>query len=84
MYVKAEHAVAVNGGTSALHLIVRAIGIGTGDEVVTTLSFVASTNCIPMEGTTPVFADIDPQALYLNPRLVGAAIDYRDEADPVC
>ena len=74
MHVKAEHAVAVNGGTSALHLIVRAMGIGTGDKVITTLSFVVSTNCIPMEGTTPVFADIDLQALCLNPRLVGAAM----------
>ncbi|MFC2095135.1 DegT/DnrJ/EryC1/StrS family aminotransferase [Candidatus Bipolaricaulota bacterium] len=75
------HAVAVNSGTSALHLIIRALGIGPGNEVVTTpFSFVASTNCILMEGATPVFADIDPQTLCIDPAAVEAAITPRTAA----
>src|SRR5438874_2163552 len=54
-------AVAVSSGTAALHLGVRRLGWGPGDEVVTSpLSFVASANCLLYEGATPVFADIDP------------------------
>jgi perosamine synthetase len=53
--------VAVNSGTSALHLLVRALGLGTGDEMVTTpFTFVASANCALFEGARPVFVDIDP------------------------
>lgn len=56
-----RHAVAVCSGTAALHLIVRALGWGPGDEVITTpFSFVASTNCLIYEGVRPVFVDIDP------------------------
>ena len=67
-------AVAVNSGTSALHLIIRSLGIGPGDEVITTpYSFIASTNCILMEGATPVFVDIDPErvAAAVTPRTKG-------------
>ncbi|OHA65114.1 MAG: polysaccharide biosynthesis protein [Candidatus Wildermuthbacteria bacterium RIFCSPHIGHO2_01_FULL_49_22b] len=54
-----KHAVVVNSGTAALHLIVRALDIGKGDEVITTpFSFIASSNCILYEGATPVFCDI--------------------------
>jgi perosamine synthetase len=61
-YVGVRHAVAVNSGTSGLHLIVRALGIGPGDEVITTpFSFIASANCIVVEGARPVFVDIDPE-----------------------
>jgi len=61
-------AVATNSGTSALHLCVRALGIGPRDEVITTpFSFVASTNCILFEGAAPVFVDIDPVTLNLDP-----------------
>ena len=57
-------AVAVSSGTAALHLAVRAMGWGAGDEVVTTpLSFVASANCLLFEGARPVFCDIDPATL---------------------
>ena len=53
--------VAVNSGTSALHLLVRALGLGPGDEMVTTpFTFIASANCALFEGATPVFVDIDP------------------------
>ncbi|MEM9997382.1 MAG: DegT/DnrJ/EryC1/StrS family aminotransferase [Bacteroidota bacterium] len=55
-----RHAVAVNSGTAALHLIVRALGLGPGDEVVTTpYSFVASANVLLYEGVTPRFVDIE-------------------------
>ncbi|HUK24527.1 MAG TPA: DegT/DnrJ/EryC1/StrS family aminotransferase [Terriglobales bacterium] len=70
-YVGTGYAVAVNSGTSALHLITRALGIGAGDEVITTsFSFVASTNCFLYEGAAPVFVDIDPATLNLDPRAV--------------
>ena len=62
------YAVAVSSGTAALHLGVRAAGWGEGDEIVTSpLSFVASTNCLLYEGAKPVFADIDPVTLNLDP-----------------
>ena len=75
------HAVAVNSGTSALHLIVRGLGIGPGDEVITTpFSFVASTNCILFEGATPVFVDIEPATLCIDPERVQVAITPRTKA----
>jgi perosamine synthetase len=62
-----RYAVAVNSGTSALHLIIKALSIGEGDEVITTsFSFVASVNCFMMEGAKPVFVDIDPRTLNMN------------------
>jgi perosamine synthetase len=62
-----KYAVAVNSGTSALHLIVRALGIRNGDEVITTpFSFIASANCILFEGAKPVFVDIDPITLNID------------------
>ena len=67
--VGARHAVAVNSGTSALHLAVRALDIGPGDEILTTsFSFVASANCALFEGARPVFLDIDPDTLNLDLR----------------
>jgi perosamine synthetase len=66
-YVGAKYAVATSSGTSALHLAIRALGIGPGDEVITTsFSFVASTNCILYEGANPVFIDIDPSTMNLD------------------
>ncbi len=68
-YAGARYAVAVNSGTSALHLAVRALGIGGGDEVITTsFSFVASVNCLIHEYALPVFVDIDPHTFNLDPR----------------
>src|ERR1035437_2288403 len=53
--------IGVNSGTSGLHLCVRGLGIGEGDEVITTpFSFVATTNCLVFERAKPVFVDIDP------------------------
>jgi len=80
-YVGTRHAVAVNGGTSALHLIIRVLELGPGDEVITApFSFISSTGCIFMEGATPVFADIDPQTLCIDPDPVEAAITPHTKA----
>jgi perosamine synthetase len=66
-----EDAVAVSSGTTALHLGVRALGWGEGDEVLTSpFSFVASANCLLYEGARPVFCDVDPETLNLD---LGAA-----------
>jgi perosamine synthetase len=74
-YVGAPDAVAVSSGTAALHLGVRMHGWGPGDEVVTSpFSFVASANCLVYEGATPVFCDVDPVTLNLDPAAVWEAI----------
>lgn len=76
-----RHGVAVNSGTSGLHLVMLALGIGPGDEVITTpFSFVASANCILYVGAKPVFVDIDPMSLNLDPAKVEAAITPRTKA----
>jgi len=63
-----KFAIAVNSGTSALHLCVRAAGIGPAHEVITTsFSFVASTNCLLYENAVPVFVDIDAATLNISP-----------------
>jgi perosamine synthetase len=70
-----EDAVAVSSGTTALHLGVRALGWGPGDEVLTSpFSFVASANCLLYEGAKPVFCDVDPETLDLDPAAVEAAL----------
>ena len=73
-----EDAVAVSSGTTALHLGVRALGWGPGDEVLTSpFSFVASANCLLYEGARPVFCDVDPETLNLDPAAAAAAVDER-------
>lgn len=73
--------VACSSGTAGLHMALLALGIGPGDEVVTTpFSFIASANCIPMVGAKPVFVDIDPISLNMNPELVERAITPRTKA----
>ncbi len=77
-WVGVEDVVAVSSGTAALHLGVRALGWKAGDEVVTsTLSFIASANCLLYEGVTPVFCDIDPETLNLDPDAAAAAVGER-------
>jgi perosamine synthetase len=67
-YVGTRYAVATNSGTSALHLCVKALGIGAEDEVLTTsFSFPASVNCLLYERALPFFADIDPTTMNLDP-----------------
>jgi perosamine synthetase len=76
--VGADDAVAVSSGTAALHLGVRALGWGEGDEVLTSpFSFVASANCLLYEGAAPVFCDIDPVTLDIDPEAVRAAVGER-------
>jgi perosamine synthetase len=66
-YVGVRHAVAVSSGTAALHLIVRALGIGPGDEVlVPSFTFAASVNAILFEGATPVFTEAEPDTYNLD------------------
>jgi perosamine synthetase len=80
-YAGTSEAVAVNSGTSGLHLCLAAAGIGPGDEIVTSpFSFIASANCALYQGATPVFADIDPQSLNIDPSQVEARISERTKA----
>jgi len=80
-YCGVRHAIAVNSGTSALHLAFLAAGIGPGDEVITTpFTFVATVAAILSTGATPVFADVEPQAFALDPARVEAAITPRTRA----
>jgi dTDP-4-amino-4,6-dideoxygalactose transaminase len=80
-YVHAPHAVAVNTGTSALHLSLLAAGIGKGDEVITVpFTFVASVAAIEYCGATPVLVDIDPRWFNMDPAQVEKAITPRTKA----
>lgn len=80
-YVGVKHAVAVSSGTAALHLIVKALGIGPGDEVlVPSFTFVASANVILYEGATPVFVDIEPETYNLDPKDLERMITPRTKA----
>src|ERR1035437_1328436 len=80
-YTGAAHAVAVNSGTSGLHLCTRAIGISEGDEVIVpSFSFIAVANAVRYERAIPVFVDIDPDTLNLDPAKVEAAITPRTRA----
>jgi perosamine synthetase len=77
----AAYAVAVANGTSGLHLCMIAAGVGPGDEVITSpFSFVASANCILYEQGTPVFVDIDPETLNIDPSKIESAITSRTRA----
>jgi perosamine synthetase len=79
--VEAPYAAAVSSGTAGLHLLCVAAGVGPGDEVITSpYSFVASANCAIYEGATPVFADIDPRTLNLDPAAVEACVTERTRA----
>ncbi len=75
------HASAVSSGTAGLHLALRSVGVREGDEVVTSpFSFVASANAPLFEGARPVFADIDPRTLNLDPDAARAAVTDRTTA----
>ncbi|MFZ3243991.1 MAG: DegT/DnrJ/EryC1/StrS family aminotransferase, partial [Candidatus Acidiferrales bacterium] len=74
-YCEAKHCVALNSGTSALHLALLAAGVGPGDEVITTPNtFIATTEAIAYTGAKVVFADIDPRTANLDSRLAESAI----------
>jgi len=80
-FVGVKYAVATNSGTSALHLIVKALGIKDSDEVITTpFSFISSANCILFERARPVFVDIDPLTLNIDVNLIKERITDRTRA----
>jgi perosamine synthetase len=80
-HLGAPFASAVSSGTAALHLALRAAGVGEGEEVLTSpFSFVASANVILYERARPVFADIDPVTLNLDPAAAAAAVTDRTRA----
>jgi perosamine synthetase len=77
----AAHGVAVNSGTAALHCAMRALGVKPGDEVIVpALTFAASANAALYEGATPVFADVEPDTLLVDPESVRARITPRTRA----
>ncbi len=81
LYIGTKHAIGVSSGTAGLHLCVRAAAVGEGDEVVTTpFSFVASANCILYERGRPVFVDIEPDSLNMDPERIESAITSRTRA----
>lgn len=80
-YIGVKHAIAVNSGTSGLHLIVKSLGIQKGDEVITTpFSFIASANAALFEGAKPVFVDIDITTYNIDPQKIEAAITSKTKA----
>ncbi len=79
--VAVPHAVAVSSGTAGLHLCVRALGIGAGDEVIVpSFTFIAAANALRYEGAIPVFVDIEPDTLNVDPACIEAAITPRTRA----
>jgi dTDP-4-amino-4,6-dideoxygalactose transaminase len=80
-YCGASHGIAVNSGTSALHLALLAAGIGPGDEVITIpFTFVATVSAIGYTGATAVFVDVDPLSFTMDPTQLEAAITPRTKA----
>lgn len=76
-----KHAVVVSNGTAALHTAAAALGIGPGDEVIVpAITFVATANCIVYQGGTPVFADVDPATLLIDPADVERKITAKTKA----
>lgn len=77
-YAGTKYAVAANSGTSALHMCVCALGLGAGDEVLTTsFSFVASVNCLLYEGVRPALVDIDPLTFNIDPERLRQFLSLR-------
>ena len=80
-YVGTAEAVAVSSGTAALHAAIFALGIGPGDEVIVpAMTFAATANCVVYQGATPVFADVDPQTLLIDPAQAETQISPRTRA----
>jgi dTDP-4-amino-4,6-dideoxygalactose transaminase len=80
-YLGVKHCVAVNSGTSALHLALLGVGVKAGDEVITTPNtFIATAEAISYTGAKPVFVDIDPGTANIDPHQIAAAITPRTRA----
>lgn len=80
-YLGVKHAIGVGSGTDALHLALRALGVGPGDEVITSpFTFIATAEAIQYVGATPVFVDIDPHTFNLDLLLVEKAINEKTRA----
>lgn len=80
-YLGCDHVISCNSGTDALHLALRALNIGLGDEVLTTpFTFIATTEAIGMVGATPVFVDVDPTTYNIDPQLLESKITERTKA----
>lgn len=80
-YVGVKHCVSVGSGTDAIMIALMALGIGPGDEVITTaFSFIATGEVVALVGARPVYVDIDPRTYNLDPALIEAAITERTKA----
>jgi len=80
-YIGVKHAVAVSSGTAALHAAMHALKIGPGDEVVLpSMTFAATANCVVYQGATPVFVDVSPDTLLIDPGTIEAKLTSRTRA----
>jgi len=80
-FVGSRHAVAVSSGTAALHAAMNALGVGPSDEVIVpAITFVATANAVVFQGATPVFADVDPATLLVEPPSIEQRISARTKA----
>ena len=80
-YLEAEHALAVSSGTAAMHLALLALGVGPGDEVITSpITWPATANVVEHTGATPVFCDVREDDLNLDPSLLAASVNERTKA----
>jgi len=80
-FTGAKHGVAVSNGTAALHATMHALDVGPGDEIIVSpMTFVATANCVLYQGGIPIFADVDPDTLLIDPKMVEAAVTPRTKA----
>ena len=79
-YLGTKHAIGLNSGTDALHLALRALDIGKGDEVITVaFTFVATTESVEIVGATPVFVDIDPDTFNIDAKQIESKLHLKQK-----